>query len=345
MHDWIATVFFTITVFSAPQVCHSVTVCRVHESNGKSKRSVNEIINAGVAEYIVASTNKTVANSPPVITSAMTVNIDEDMGFEYTIRAEDPEGDRLVFLLNTTAPKPRGKVTLSIDGKLSYTPCVNCYGEDRIHFTVREKTIDDVAQPLSVEGILIVEIRGTNDVPRLHMFKDGRDIVPPSSRVEVTLEENSGDNSAYKDLVFILAADDVDYTDVLNMAFEAPRHGNLTVYNKVKKVEVTQQDCSRSWETRRHLWDKLVDELTGSVAIQKVSLPNPCGSDFVSSHFAWVITAFRYTPFEQYYGEDTIKVRESWSYKPNKNKRIFSRLYCVVAIMSLTKFETGTELQ
>ena len=285
-------------------------MCRVHKSNGKLKRSVNEIINAGVAEYIVASTNKSVSNVPPVLTSAMTLTIDEDRMFEYTIRAEDPDGDSLVFLLNTTAPKPRGKVTLSIDGKLSYTPCVNCYGDDRIYFTVHEKTTDDVAQPLSVDGILILKIQGTNDVPRLHMFKDGRDIVPPSSRVEVTIEENSGDNSVYKDLIFVLAGNDVDYTDVLNMAFEAPRHGNITVYNKVKKVEVKQQDCSKSWETRRQLWDKLVDELTGSVAIQKVSLPNPCGSDFESSHFAWVITAFRYTPFEQYFGEDTIKVRE-----------------------------------
>ena len=295
-------------------MCHSVKVCCGDKINETIKRPVSEFIDFGVAQYIVASTNKTVSNSAPVIMSDLTVSIDKGQMFEYTIRAHDPEGDSFVFLLNTTAPKPRGKVTLRTDGMLLYTPCANCYGDDRIHFTVREKTTDDVAQPMSVDGIFVVEIRGSNDVPRLHMFVDGRDIVPPSSRVEVTIEENSGDNSAYKNLIFVLAASDADSTDVLNIAFKAPKHGNLTVYSKVNQVKVTPQDCSKSWESRRHLWDKVFDALASSAAIQKVSLPNPCDSNFVSSRFAWVITAFQYTPFEKYFGEDTIKVTIRSSY-------------------------------
>ena len=289
-------------------------MCHPNKINGKTKRALREIINSGVAEYAVAITDNKVANSPPVIESDMKISIFEDSKFEFTIKAKDPDGDRLAFLLNSTAPAPRGDVTLSIDGKLSYSPCTNCYGEDTIHFTVWEKRTDDVVSPLSVDGTLIVEIRGSNDVPILHMFKEGRDIVPPSSVVTITVEENSGNNAAYKDLIFILAAHDVDDTDDINVAFEQPKHGNLTLYRQVKTVELIQQNCSISFNARRHLWDKLVNDITASATIQKVSLPNPCDTDFVNLHFAWVITALKYAPFEQYFGEDTIKVRRTALY-------------------------------
>lgn len=292
-------------------MCHSANVCRPHKNVRKTKRSAREFINSGVAEYAVASTDKIVSNSPPVIVSDMTIHIDEDERFVMTIIARDSDGDGLVDLLNATASAPRGHATLAINWRLSYTSCSNCYMNDIIHFTVMEKKSDYVIQPLSVDGTLVVEIGGTNDAPVLHMFKDGRDVVPPSSRVMVTVEENSGDNSAYKDMIFILAAHDVNYTYDVNMTFDTPKHGNLTVYTQVKNVDLIQQDCSKSWDARRHLLDKLVDGFTGSVAIQKLLLPNPCDTVFLSRHFAWVITAFRYTPFEEYFGDDTIKVRHT----------------------------------
>ncbi|KAI0212810.1 hypothetical protein LSAT2_002258 [Lamellibrachia satsuma] len=267
------------------KVCHSARVCHPNKINGKTKRALREIINSGVAEYAVAITDNKVANSPPVI-----------------------ESEDIHIRRHSTAPAPRGDVTLSIDDKLSYSTYTNCYGEDTIHFTVWEKRTDDVVSPLSVDGTLIVEIRGSNDVPILHMSKEGRDIVPPSSVVTVTVEENSGNNAAYKDLIFILAAHDVDDTDDINVAFEQPKHGNLTLYRQVKTVELIQQNCSISWNARRHLWDKLVNDITASTTIQKVSLPNPFDTDFVNLHFAWVILVFKYAPFEQYFGEDTIEV-------------------------------------
>ena len=269
--------------------------------DGRGNRAFGDVVTTGVAEYAVVGVNTTFSNSPPVIESGMKISVDEDTPFEFTIRATDPDGDGLVFLLNPIARSPSGNATLSIDGKFSYTPCANCKGEDKIHFTVMEKRTDYAASPLSVDGTLIVEIRDSNDVPILHMFKEGRDIVPPSSAVTVTVEED-------KDMFFFIAAHDVDLADDLAVAFESPRHGTLTVFNQIKKVDLIPHDCSQSWDTRRHLWDKLVEAVTGSAAIQKVSLPNPCDTNFVNSQLVWAITAFQYVPFENYFGEDTIKV-------------------------------------
>ncbi|KAI0212797.1 hypothetical protein LSAT2_002238 [Lamellibrachia satsuma] len=283
------------------KVCHSSTVCNPEVKDGRGNRAVGDVVTTGVAEYAVVGVDATFSSSPPIIESDMKIYIDEDTHFEFTIRATDPDGDSLVFLLNPTAQSPRGNVTVSIDGKLSYTPCINCKGEDKIHFTVMEKRTDDVVSPLSVDGTLIVEIKDSNDVPIIQMFKEGRDIVPPSSAVKVTVEED-------KDMFFVIAAHDVDLADDLAVAFESPRHGNLTVFNQIKKVDLIPHDCSQSWDTRRHLWDELVGDVTGYAAIQNVSLPNPCDTNFVNRHLSWVITAFQYAPFEHYFGEDTIKV-------------------------------------
>ena len=296
--------FIVQTVCFPRQVCHSSTVCNPEVKDGRGNRAVGDVVTTGVAEYAVVGVNTTFSNSPPVIESGMKIYIDEDTHFEFTIRATDPDGDSLVFLLNPIAPSPRGNVTLSIDGKLSYTPCTNCKGEDKIHFTVMEKRTDDVVSPMSVDGTLIVEIKDSNDVPIIQMFKEGRDIVPPSSAVTVTVEED-------KDMFFVIAAHDVDLADDLAVAFESPRHGNLTVFNQIKKVDLIPHDCSQSWDTRRHQWDELVGDVTGYAAIQNVSLPNPCDTNFVNRHLSWVITAFQYAPFEHYFGEDTIKVRQT----------------------------------
>ena len=294
-------VFIVQTICFPRQVCHNSTVCNRDVKDGRGNRAFGDVVTTGVAEYAVVGVNTTFSNSPPVIESGMKISVDEDTHFEFTIRATDPDGDGLVFLLNPTARSPSGNATLSIDGKFSYTPCANCKGEDKIHFTVMEKRTDYAASPLSVDGTLIVEIRDSNDVPILHMFKEGRDIVPPSSAVTVTVEED-------KDMFFFIAAHDVDLADDLAVAFESPRHGTLTVFNQIKKVDLIPHDCSQSWDTRRHLWDKLVEAVTGSAAIQKVSLPNPCDTNFVNSQLVWAITAFQYVPFEHYFGEDTIKV-------------------------------------
>ncbi|KAI0222605.1 hypothetical protein LSAT2_026142, partial [Lamellibrachia satsuma] len=117
------------------------------------------------------------------------------------------------------------------------------------------------------------------------------------------MEENSGKNSVSLDMVYILAAYDPDYTDDISLKFDPPQHGNLTLYRQVKIVNLIEQDCSQPWDTRRPLWDKLTKLISGSATMTEVSLPNPCGTDLVTRKLAWVVTVFKYRPFEGYFGE------------------------------------------
>ena len=59
---------------------------------------------------------------------------------EYQLRAEDPDGDRLQFVLEN--PHPRGSAVVTPDGLLIYTPCEDCKGEDTVN----------------IEGILTIKI-------------------------------------------------------------------------------------------------------------------------------------------------------------------------------------------
>ena len=275
---------------------------------GRRKRATDAPVNSDSAIYSVASTNNKLVNTPPRITSKPDVEVFEDQMFQFKISAEDSEDKYLSFLANETVPASMGNVSLALDGMLTYTPCANCYGQDTVYFTVWEQRTDEESA-LSVEGKLLVNIRNTPDSPTLQMFDKGHDIIPPSSVTKVTMEESSGKNSVSLDMVYILAAYDPDYTDDISLKFDPPQHGNLTLYRQVKIVNLIEQDCSQPWDTRRPQWDELAKLISGSATMTEVSLPNPCGTDFVMRKLAWVVTMFKYRPFEGYFGEDVIKVR------------------------------------
>lgn len=202
--------------------------------------------------------------------------------------------------------EPQGQVTLALDGELAYTPCYKCYDKDRIYFTVLERRLDNLP-PLSVDGFLVVEITGITEAPMLQMYKEGRNIVPPSSRVALTMEQNNG-NAAYRDEVFVLAAYDADYKDVLELTVQRPQHGTLTVYRHVRDVELIEQDCTQQWEKRFGVWESLVNNMSTTADVDKVYLPTPCGMDLATRHLAWLTTVVKYVPFDGYFGGDVIKV-------------------------------------
>ena len=297
---------FTTTLFPL-QVCHSDTVCSSLDKHDRRKRAVSKPTSQGVGVYVLGGVNNAYNNSPPIIQSESDIYISEDQQFTFTIKAKDPEKDDVSFLLNSTAPAPMGNASLTLDGTLTYTPCANCYGTDTVYFTVWERRTDG-EQPLSVDGTLTINIEGTNDAPNLQMFSEGRDIVPPSSKVAIAVEENNANDAAYQDVVFVVAASDADYDDDVKLAFDPPEHGNLTVYSVVKNVNIIPQDCSQPWHSRRHLWDKLIDAISSSNSIQKMRLPEPCDDDLGQRHLAVVVTVFKYRPFDGYFGEDVIKV-------------------------------------
>ncbi|KAK2145386.1 hypothetical protein NP493_3957g00000 [Ridgeia piscesae] len=92
------------------------------------------------------------------------------------------------------------------------------------------------------------------------------------------------------------------------LTYELPKHGNLMVYTPVTDVSVIDQDCSQMWSTRQSLWDHVIDDISHNVSLQTVSLPNPCDTQLVGRHLTWAVTLLRYTPFEGYIGQDTMKI-------------------------------------
>ena len=232
-------------------MCHIVSVCDVTDKKPyRSKRATPQSTTSGTATYSVAGVNNKLVNTPPRITSAPEVGVSEDEGFQLQMKAVDSEGDHLSFLLNETAPVSMGNVSLELNGLLTYTPCVDCYGEDAVYYTVWEQRLDN-EPPLFVEGKLIIKIRNLPDSPTIQMYHKGHDVIPPSSVFMVSMEENTG--SASMDMVYVLAAYDPDYMDNVKLTFDPPQHGNLTQYNQLTKVVLTEQDCSQPWQSRRPL--------------------------------------------------------------------------------------------
>ena len=276
------------------------------KKHNRSKHSAS----SGAAVYSVASVDNKLVNTPPQITSVSSVDIDEDQGFQFKLKATDPEDDRVAFLLNETAPATMGNVSLELNGLLNYTPCVDCYGEDVIYYTVWEQRLDD-EPALSVEGQLVIKIRNLPDSPHIQLFVRGHNVIPPSSVVTVTMEENNRMGSVSSDMTYIIAAYDPDFTETGSLVDDQPQHGNLTLYRQITNVVLLQQDCSQPWDTRRPLWDKLAGIISSSATISQVALPNPCGTNLVTRQLAWVVTMFKYTPFEGYFGEEVLKVRHT----------------------------------
>ena len=301
---------YALTHVYVSQICHNPAVCDISSKKGRSKRAVPDNSGSGAGLYSIGSVDNTFSNSPPVITSDCSVEIQEDEQFTFTLTADDSDGDDVYFLLNSTAPAPTGDVSLSLDGELSYTPCVDCFGVDTIHFTVWENRSDDETA-LSVAGQLTVNITGLNDAPNVLLLDKGRNIIPLSSVVAVNAEENNGRNSAHQGMVHVLAAYDSDYNDIVMLTYEPPKHGILTACMPVMDVSVVEQDCSQMWSTRQSLWDHVIDDVSHNVSLQNVSLPNPCDTHLVGRHLTWAVTLLKYTPFEGYIGEDSIKVTYS----------------------------------
>ena len=296
------------------QVCHNDLACSSATTSHRGKRAVSATPSQGVAILGVSSVSNAFVNSPPVIKSNSRITIFEDQQFTFIIKAEDPDGDGLSFRVNSSAAAATGEVTLQLDGTLMYTPCRNCYGTDTVHFTVLERRTDD-EPALSVDGIFVVTIVGINDVPQLQMFSKGRDIVTDSRKLAITAEEFHADKYgqdniiyAHEDVLYVVAANDADYDDDLKIAFERPEHGNLKLYSVIKNVEITPQNCSEAWDTRRHLWDDLIGTIARNYSIQWLQLPEPCDDDLADRHVALVVTMFKYRPFDGYFGDDTIKV-------------------------------------
>ena len=289
------------------QVCYGPTAClKASDPSARQRRATLQT--GGAVTAAVASTDPNVTNNPPRITTAiLTIRIFEEESFSVQLAAVDEDDDKLTFVLNP-AFSPRGEVTLSYLGLLIYKPCLDCVGEDVIHFTVREQRTDGVPA-LSVDGEYKVVIEGVNDNPQLLLLVEGASALPPSHELAQSMEENQPGHGAYRDLLLLVAVSDPDPGDTLTLKMEPPSHGTLTPYAAVTTVHVVGQDCNSSWEERRGAWDAVLAAVQDD-SVTSVVLPAPCGGAPLSrlQAMSWALTAIRYTPTPAYYGTDTIKV-------------------------------------
>ena len=289
-------------------MCHSASVCNASSVQTRRKRAAPaSSTSSGAAFYSVANVANAFFNLPPYITSVSSVTILKGQVFTFTVAATDPEGDNLYYVLDSTMAT-LGSVTLALDGSMYYASCVTCLVSDTVYFTVWENRTDG-QHALSVSGHLTVEISDINVVPSLLMIQEGRNINPPTSIIALNLYEFSSGNSSFENFVAVFASYDVNYYDKLAFIINPPTHGRMEVYRRESSVDVIPQDCSQTWQKRRSAWDKVTDSLSSHAGVmQKIVMPNPCGTDLVNRKLAWTVCLMNYTPAEDYFGADTIKV-------------------------------------
>lgn len=89
-----------------------------------------------------------------------------------TLTATDEDGDKFVFAIDGSKPKPTGTVTIARDGKLEYYPCMDCVGLDTVYYTVTEIDMGEIT-PLTATASLVIKVTDIPDGPELFLSKNG----------------------------------------------------------------------------------------------------------------------------------------------------------------------------
>ena len=284
------------------------------ENGNRKRRATNSQSFSGPAMMALATSSASLANDPPKINKPQTSNyvIQEDSGsprvdLQAELQVGDDDLDPFIFWLNDSVATT-GDAVLSADGALTYTPCENCFGTDTVHFAVIES---DTVDKLVTFGTFTFEITPVNDGPRLMILHEGADIADSNNYdIDLTMEENQPDNAGYTDLDVLSLAFDVDFDDKVTFITDGPHAGHVVEYI-ADKVKIVHQDCTTPWESRRAVWNDVIDNIKSEE--EEVEVPLPCEISLpsypASIQPVWKAAVFTYTPNQTYHGQDTFKVR------------------------------------
>lgn len=235
----------------------------------------------GPVQFIVVGIGNTSANTAPelLLPAEPLVILEESSLLEYQLHYADMEGDEVEF--HITSPPHLGTVTLTPEGLLSYTPCVDCTGVDSLEVFIIEKPFGFNNKPLTASGILVIEIQNINDNPLLYVFDPLSEVetdVSTERQVQVYIESNRTSPTS----ITHVAALDVDgYFDDLSLSTQDGGFG----------------------EASSEIWLDVVSILE---SLPVTSLPD----DSFIGYIAFLAANITYMPFDSsFIGADVVKIR------------------------------------
>ncbi|XP_078616233.1 uncharacterized protein LOC144884654 [Branchiostoma floridae x Branchiostoma japonicum] len=287
------------------QVCN-IKVCinemvsvGVHRSVRDSEQTFQ-----GPAHFSLAAVEKGFFNSRPVIVSHSNVQAQEDEEKAIWIRYFDLDGDRLSF--SVSSPPMFESVRIQEEEEhavVYYTPCLDCYGTDKINISAVEMLPDN---PHSINIQLVVEVEPRNDDPVLFVLvEDDPDLIVPTKRLDLTVEANRMSNLHYRDLQVIVGAYDVEPADSVVLDFSVESNGTMSTSQQERLVDfVSLNPCSTNTT-----WFFVVQQHGKNGTSAPLQL-DPC--DIQAPHplheMAWVFTTLTYRPPANFSGKDVIKI-------------------------------------
>ena len=133
----------------------------------------------------------------------------------HTLTATDPDGDTFVFAVDSTQPPPSGSVTIHPDGKLEYSPCMDCAGKDRVYYTVTETNMGDIPA-LTASASVEIRVVSVKDAPEIFL----------SSNATVIFSQDMEDNTKSVSLIHYL---DLLLLKTFPENFNLQQHGGIQI--------------------------------------------------------------------------------------------------------------------
>eukprot|EP00058_Branchiostoma_floridae_P003025 XP_002588513.1 hypothetical protein BRAFLDRAFT_79466 [Branchiostoma floridae] len=242
------------------------------------------------------NSEKSSFNSRPVIVSHSRVEAQEDEEKDIWIRYFDLDGDRLSFSISV--PPLFGNARLEENEEYAvvyYTPCLDCYGTDKINISAVEMLPDN---PHSINIQLVVEVEPRNDDPVLFVLvEDNPALIVPTKRLDLTVEANRMSNLHYRDLQVIVGAYDVEPADLLVLDFSVESNGTMSTSQQERRADfVSLNICSTN-----STWFTVIQERGTNGTSGPLQL-DPC--DIQAPHalqdMAWVFTTLTCRPHENF---------------------------------------------
>ena len=122
-------------------------------------------------QFIVMRIGEDSTNSAPQLRlPPQPIAVTEDATLEIQLEHEDAELDLVDFELLTISKL--GNVTLTLDGFLTFDPCLHCTGTDMIEISIRERPFGENITPLEDFGQLVFQISSARDSPLIYFYNN-----------------------------------------------------------------------------------------------------------------------------------------------------------------------------
>eukprot|EP00105_Crassostrea_gigas_P044580 XP_019928728.1 PREDICTED: uncharacterized protein LOC109620535 [Crassostrea gigas] len=279
------------------KVCNTHTEGKINEIKTRRRRAVT-LTDYYEKEtmFILSLTSASIYNSAPVLDSQTQVNIMEDSGtLHYQLSAVDEEGDSVIFsLLNKTQ---RGEVSVSSDGFLVYTPCLDCYGDEEINILLKENQSNTDIPPASSQVTINVHIQPINDPPVVFLTRNGlflgnEDITEDTViLLEAINDFNFNANGLWKARI---GAYDVEKSDILNIVMSNPSNINFTLIEESRQVPQLLKDCNS--------YDRILPTMMPCSDNFTQNLPHP------APELSWLTYIIEFTQPKNVFGNFTVSL-------------------------------------